>query len=488
MTSVLEGTVGSRAHWAPARIGAITVALGTPMLLIIHSETLSIRMGLFFAVLVLTGLAMFQVVRALRAVERSESRLKHQVLHDALTGLPNRLHIERHLELAFGGASRATGVGLLFVDLDRFKLINDTLGHANGDALIIQVARRLQANVGPRDLVGRIGGDKFVVVLGDGVTVDHAREFANRLRQCLRSPITLDEIEFHVTASLGLAVAEERGNGKVVKALFRDAETAMYRAKEAGRDAVAVCEDSEVAQAAPGTELDRDLRHATRRGELHLVYQPIVEVADHRPIGIEALIRWAHPELGVLDPSKFIHLAEESGLIGEIGNWVLNEALRQLVICRSVPGMENLTVSVNVSTRQLQDDLLVQRIERMLANHDVLGTALCLEIAASEIAGVSETATSTLASLQRLGIKVAVDDFRIDASSVASLRRLPVDRVKIDPRFIDSPNLEGSDFRSSAAAFLTMARTRPFQTVAKGVETRGHARNILELGCDTAQG
>jgi diguanylate cyclase (GGDEF)-like protein len=479
------------AHWSPMRVALVALGLSTPALLLLkvqHESTASL-IGLTITVFLLSGVAILQIVRALYDVERSESKLKYQAMHDALTGLPNRRFMERHLEQTL---SHLTGgqesVGVLFLDLDRFKLINDTLGHAHGDALLIQVARRLQANVRPNDLVTRIGGDEFVIVLGEAISVDKAREFANRLRRSLNAPFVVSGIEFVVSASIGVAFAGRGDRADVVEHLIRDADTAMYQAKEGGRDSVAVYEDSMRAEVNERVELERDLRHAARRGELFLVYQPIVAMSDQQILGMEALVRWSHPTLGVLLPYRFIHLAEETELINEIGAWVLDEALRQLALCRKMPNMNHLTVSVNLSVNQLRDGLLVQRVGRMLATHGLPASALCLELTESEIMKDPESAIEILVSLRRLGITLAVDDFGTEYSSLSYLQRLPFDVLKIDRSFVEPLHEGNTASESLVAAIVAMANALGIRTVVEGVETMDQARRLEQIGCDVAQG
>jgi EAL domain-containing protein (putative c-di-GMP-specific phosphodiesterase class I) len=235
-------------------------------------------------------------------------------------------------------------------------------------------------------------------------------------------------------------------------------------------------------------ELERDLRHAARRGELFLVYQPIVAMNDHQVLGMEALVRWSHPTLGVLLPYRFIHLAEETELINEIGTWVLNEALRQLALCRKMAGMGHLTVSVNLSVNQLQDGLLVQRVGRMLATHGLPASALCLELTESEIMKDPESAIETLTALRRLGVTLAVDDFGTEYSSLSYLQRLPFDVLKIDRSFVE-PLQEGDTASESlVAAIVAMANALGIRTVVEGVETPEQARRLQQIGCYVAQG
>jgi diguanylate cyclase (GGDEF)-like protein len=390
--------------------------------------------------------------------------------------------------MAVRSRSGGAPIGLLFFDLDRFKLINDTLGHTHGDELLVQVARRLTESTRAGDLVSRIGGDEFVVVLGGSVGIPEARAFANRLRGSLRAPFLIDGSEFFVTASIGIAFAA-RGGAFDAEALIRDADTAVHQAKEAGRDAVAVYDDEMRAQLTERVEIERDLRHAVERNELHLVFQPIVSMNHNEVYGFEALVRWAHPSLGVLLPKRFIPIAEESDLISEIGSWVLEDALRQLVTCRAVAGFGHLTVSVNLSALQLRDELLVQRVSRCLDVHGLPGSALTLELTESEMMENLELSIASLTALRRLGVLIAIDDFGTKYSSLAYLQRLPVSILKIDQSFVQA--IRGSEpvpSESLVAAIMAMSEALGIQTIVEGVETAEQARHLMKLGCRVAQG
>ena len=491
MRELTEPAKGSPASWPVGRIGLVAVALSVPAVLVLRSGQGAIdqRVVLFGIIILLTGTAILQILRALRVAERSEARLSFQALHDGLTGLPNRRLMARHLTGTLAkAATDDSPVGLLFLDIDRFKLINDTVGHTLGDELLVQVASRLQKNVRPSDLVTRIGGDEFVIVLGQTVGVADALEFANRLRHCLREPFTVDETEFFVTASIGLACVPGGTPDMSAEVLIRDADTAMYRAKEAGRDAVAVFDDSMRAQLAERVEIERDLRHAVARRELHLAFQPIVSTTTGSIVSVEALVRWLHPTLGVIMPTRFIPLAEESDLIIEIGGYVLDEALRQVAVARSTPGLEELNVAVNLSAVQLRDELLAEHVGRMLEKHGLPGSALCLELTETVVMGDPDTAMAAFDALRRLDVRLAIDDFGTEYSSLAYLQRLPVDKLKIDRSFVEGLRDPDSAADTLVAAIVAIARALGMETVAEGVETVEQAKRLVALGCDSLQG
>lgn len=491
MRSLTEASSGAPPSWPIGRIVLVAVALGVPAALVLRtgSGTIAQRTVLSVIVGLLTATAILQILRALRVAERSEARLTFQALHDSLTGLPNRRMMEGHLNLALARAPADRPVGVLFLDIDRFKLINDTVGHTLGDELLVQVAQRLKSNVRPADLVTRIGGDEFVIVLAQTVGVADALEFANRLRQCLRAPFCVEDTEFFVTVSIGLACAPPDGEKEMsAEILIRDADTAMYRAKEAGRDAVAVFDDSMRAQLAERVEIERDLRHAVERGQLHVAFQPIVSSRNGLIVSVEALARWLHPTLGVIMPSRFIPLAEETDLIVEIGRWVLDEALRQVAICRTLPGLGDLRVAVNLSAVQLRDPLLVEHVAAALVEHRLPGSALSLELTETVVMGNPEMAIAAFAAIKGLDVRISIDDFGTEYSSLAYLQRLPADTLKIDRSFVDGLSNPDSAAETLVAAIIAIGRALGMETVAEGVESADQARRLVTLGCDGLQG
>jgi diguanylate cyclase (GGDEF)-like protein len=492
MRALTEPDVQRPQAASPGRIVLVAIALLVPAIITLQHpfSTMRDRIVLFFVIVSLTAAAVMRIVQALHVAERSEARLAYQATHDSLTGLPNRRMMHQHLTRALQRAAvDDSHVALLFLDLDRFKLVNDTLGHTHGDELLVAVAQRLQMHVRPTDLVTRIGGDEFMIVLGELVSLSQALELANRLRFCLRSPFEVNGMEFYVSASIGLAFAAGDDPGADAEILVRDADTAMYQAKDAGRDAVAVFDESMRTRVSERVELENDLRHAVDLRQLHLVYQPIVRI-PHGPIeGVEALVRWAHPTLGVIPPARFIPLAEESGLIVDIGNWVLEEAVHQLAAWRGVASsMDDLYVSVNLSAAQLHDDRLVELIRDALWRNGLDGSALCLELTESVVMQDPTVAAAVFSDLRNLNVRLSIDDFGTEYSSLAYLKRFPVTSLKIDKSFVDSIGDADSSDATLIAAVVAMAHALGVTTIAEGVETTSQSERLVELGCDAVQG
>jgi diguanylate cyclase (GGDEF)-like protein len=492
MRRLTEPGRSERSTASRGRIALVGVALLIPALLTVQRGAASPadRVALFLLIAALTGAAVLRIVQALRTAERSEARLAFQATHDSLTGLPNRRVMEQHLSrLLERPPVDDTHVALLYLDLDRFKLVNDTLGHSHGDELLIAVARRLGENVRPTDLVTRVGGDEFMVVLGHVLSVSQALDLANRLRICLRAPFLVHETELYVSASIGLAFASGEDREASAEALARDADTALYQAKDAGRDAVALFDASMRARVSERVGLEHDLHDAVALDQLHLVYQPIVSLRRGPSIGMEALVRWAHPTRGVIPPMKFIPLAEEAGLIAPIGSWVLEQAVSQLAAwCRRSPLMKGLYVSVNLSAAQLHDDRIVEHVADLLALHGLEGSSLCLELTESAVMEDPLIAAAALTDLRRLGVQIAIDDFGSQYSSLAYIKRFPATILKIDKSFVGSLVAQDSSDATLIAAVVAMARALGVSTIAEGVETAGQAARLTELGCDAAQG
>ena len=421
---------------------------------------------------------------------RTPHRLAHQVMHDGLTGLPNRAllvdRIDQGLARAADARPGAAPVAVLLVDLDRFTVINDGLGHQAGDQLLVRVAVRLeQALAADGVVLGRFGGDQFVVVVDRPVEAPDAEALAARVLGALRDPFTVDRGEATLTASIGIALA---GPADDSDALLRNAAAAMYRAKDRGRDRAVVFDDELRLRVLDRLHFENDLRKALDHGELTLSYQPTVSLESGRVIGVEALLRWTHPERGSVGPAEFVPVAEESGLIVPMGAWVLNEAIGQAADwLRQVPGHPHFLLSVNVSPRQLASPDLVPLLKGLLDRHRWPAEFLALELTENVLMDDVDTSLDVLQTLKGLGVRLAVDDFGTGYSSLSYLERFPIDIVKIDQSFVSGLGSTGGGLAITAAVVL-MARSLGLVTVAEGIETKGQSAVLQSLGCDWGQG
>jgi diguanylate cyclase (GGDEF)-like protein/PAS domain S-box-containing protein len=426
------------------------------------------------------------------ALERhaADQALRHRVLHDSLTGLPNRLSFVDSLNSSLSRAAvSGSPVGILFLDLDHFKLINDSLGHHAGDALLRAVAPRLRAHLRPGDIVARFGGDEFGILIDRLADEGEAIAIADRVATAFSHPFSIDGVEHFVTASIGVAVTRASDRHSVnAELLIRDADAAMYRAKEGGR---ARCElfDAEMrAGAMRRVEVERELRHALDRDELTLYYQPVVNLKSGEITGLEALVRWRHPERGLLDPAEFVSIAEDSGLIEPIGRWVQeNACLQALKWHQERPDSRPFDVAINLSARQVAHRGLPGTVEEIIARTGLDPVNLRLEITESVLVDESATAVSTLEALNEIGVRLVLDDFGTGYSSLAYLSRFPFHALKIDRSFVDGLGIE-QERTAIVEAIVGMARALSLEFIAEGVESEVQLAELRRLGCDYAQG
>jgi diguanylate cyclase (GGDEF)-like protein/PAS domain S-box-containing protein len=424
-------------------------------------------------------------IRDVTAQKADRDRMLLQATHDALTGLPNRRLFDDRLEMTLRRAAR-TGelVAVVFLDIDRFKAINDSLGHGLGDRLLQVLSARFQASLRDSDTVARMGGDEFIFILPGLQRQEDATGPAQKLLEAMREPVWLDGHELYVTASIGIAVFPAHGEDRDL--LLRHADAALYRAKARGRNRFEPFEPELAAQTAARVELDRDLRRALARGELALVYQPQVNLRTGRIVGVEALMRWHHPHLGLVPPSRFIPIAEESGLISALGTWALRDACLAMQVWDS-SGRGPQRVALNVSLRQLQHDDLAHIVSCVLAETGLAAGRLELELTEAALLHEDERLAEGLARLRALGVGLALDDFGTGYSSLSRLRQHPIQRLKLDRSFVRGIMSNRSD-TAVAQAIIDLARELALTVVAEGVETAEQMAVLRGLGCEEGQG
>ena len=416
--------------------------------------------------------------------KQAEQRIHHLAHHDPLTGLANRMALEMKLEQSLGDAVRySRKVAVLFIDLDRFKMVNDSLGHAVGDLMLMEVAGRLTERLRSSDIVARIGGDEFVVILPDLPDGQHAALVAQSLLEDLALPIKAPSTELHTSGSIGIAIYP--GDGETVEALMQSADTAMYEAKAAGRNAFRFFAQEMTDSANDRLSLETDLRSALIRNQFELHYQPQVLPLDGRIVGVEALLRWRHPDHGMIGPDRFIPIAEETGLIVQIGAWVLQEGCRQAR--EWLDQGFNIRMSINLSARQLRSDNLLPLIEQTLATYRLPEHSLELEITESALMERPDQAIAILNVIKGMGVALALDDFGTGYSSLAYLKRFPIDRLKIDRSFVRDIETDPND-RAIALSTIALAHSLGLQVTAEGVEETAQRDFLREHGCDNAQG
>jgi diguanylate cyclase (GGDEF)-like protein len=431
----------------------------------------------------LIGLALERCTLAERERE-AEKTLARQAMHDSLTGLPNRALFADRLELALAGIERRqTTLAVMFVDLDRFKLINDGMNHSAGDAVLVAVGRALRDAVRADDTVARFGGDEFVV-LTEVHDADEALGLANRVRRAVSAPVPVEGRELVVTASVGVVLTRQPVDPA---SLLRDADAAMYRAKDSGRNRVEVFSEDVRLRAIEKLDLERALQQAVAAGDLRLAFQPTIRLADGRLSGLEALVRWQHPQRGLLAPGLFIPIAEESDLIVAVGEWVLEHACRQAAHWKAtVPGLDDFVLWVNMSPGQFLRTDPAEVIARVLADTGLPASALGIEITESVFMTNTDCFGRAVADLQELGVSIAIDDFGSGFSSLGYLKRFPIDVIKIDRSFVQG--IGGDPETALVQACLALASSLGLATVAEGVETADQAAWLARSGCDDAQG
>jgi diguanylate cyclase (GGDEF)-like protein/PAS domain S-box-containing protein len=419
--------------------------------------------------------------------KEAEAALEHQALHDPLTGLPNRTLFGDRLERAVAHADRRhQHLAVLFLDLDHFKVINDSLGHHAGDALLVEVAARLTSCVRGADTVARLGGDEFTILLEDLETEAEAEQVVERIGEVLRAPFRVGERDIFINASIGLALGAPQLTAP--GSLLRDADIAMYRSKTAGRARHSIFDSGMSRVATERLELENDLSRALAVGQLRLHYQPILSLLDGRVTEVEALLRWDRPGYGPVGPATFVPIAEETGLIVPIGRWVLNQACAQAAAWQAeFPSDPPLVMSVNLSARQFQDPGLLADIRRALDTTGLDPRQLKLEITESVAIQDIDATVATLQALKAVGIQVAVDDFGTGYSALNYLKRLPVDTLKIDRSFIEGVGQDRLD-AAIVQSVVALARTLELSVVGEGIESQAQAARLRALGCDSGQG
>lgn len=425
--------------------------------------------------------------RISKALEENKEHFRHAAFHDALTGLPNRSLLIDHLKLAIERSKLQHDhlFAVLFIDLDRFKNINDSLGHNTGDQLLVGIAARIGECLRPTDTVARLGGDEFAILLDGLEDWTVATAVAERIQNELLKPFSLNGHEVYTTASIGIRLSMD--GREDAENLLRDADTAMYRAKDNGKARHELFHNTMHMRAVALLKLENDLRRAIEREEFCVYYQPIMTLETGALSGFEALVRWNHPERGLVPPDEFIPLAEETGLVIEIGAWVLREACMQLREWQVALGKDSLSMSVNLSGKQLTQTGLIRQIENTLREAELDPTWLRLEITESVVMENAELATNTLLQLRDLGVHLSIDDFGTGYSSLSYLHRFPVNILKIDRSFIGRM-ARGDENSEIVKTICTLANNLGMEVVAEGVETREQLELLRSLKCEYGQG
>jgi diguanylate cyclase len=424
------------------------------------------------------------ILRRTRAqLDQQRTKAVHDALHDALTGLPNRTLLADRFEQALrAGARTSSTTALLLIDLDRFKEVNDTLGHHVGDQLLAQIGPRLAGALRGADTVARLGGDEFAVLLPEVDGLEGALDVASRLRQALADAFGVEDVELDIDASIGVVISGIHGND--AQTLLQRADIAMYVAKQQKRGVVVY--DPENDDHSPERlSLLGQLRRGIERGELFLQYQPKIDLKTREVVGVEALVRWQHPERGMVPPNDFIPLAEHTGLIGPLTMSVLNMALAQVKVWSDAG--DHIPVAVNISARNLSDDAFAGKVKGLLVEHAVAATLLEVEVTESAVMLEPEKAARILNELHAIGIRIAIDDFGAGYTSLAQLKNLPISELKIDKSFILTMHSNADD-AMIVKSMVDLGHSLNMKVVAEGIETAHAANTVADLQCDIGQG
>jgi diguanylate cyclase (GGDEF)-like protein len=475
-------TIDLRNGWSVTTFGVVAsggvLANGTALALLLTGTVLSILLAALVFVLG-TGRA-----RALRLVGQRTGELRHQALHDALTGLPNRALITDRIEQLLARSRRHGTLGAaLYIDLDDFKNVNDTLGHEAGDRLLVAVAARLESTLRDADTIGRMGGDEFVVLI-DGASLEVAPELvAERLLEVMRQPFELEgaAMPLVVNTSVGIAMGDRPSPGD----LLRDADVALYQAKAAGKNRYEIFHPEMQTEISRRIELEFDLRSAVKGDQFRLVYQPIYNLDDLTLVGVEALLRWDHPIQGLVEPEEFVPILEQTGQIREIGRWVLSEACKQMATWHAQGNA--LDISVNVSGRQLDDDEIVDHIRDALDNSGLDATSLVIEVTETALMRNANATARRLQEIKELGVRIAVDDFGTGYSSLGYLQQFPVDCLKIDRSFTNAISTS-PESKALIGTLVQLGKDLGLTTLAEGIETTGQIDHLRGENVNEAQG